>query len=146
MGGAMASQTAALTPFAVAVVACIAPHCATPVFTQDVLSRYVDWEALGGEESGKQKLAEQLDGSDLRLFPQPQRTDCALWLSATRDAYVTPDSSALAASTWPGSIHRRLNNGHVGTTIFHRNNYIQGLVEALNLLSNGAREHEVWLP
>lgn len=146
MGGAMASQAVALTPFPVAMVACIAPHCASPVFTEDVLSNYVDWEALGGEKLGKKQLAAQLSGSDLRLFPQPQRPDCALWLSAKRDAYVTPASSELAAKTWPNSKHRWLNNGHVGTTLFHRNSYLQAISEAFKLLSRGARDQDVWLP
>jgi pimeloyl-ACP methyl ester carboxylesterase len=144
MGGAMASQTAALTPFPVAMCACIAPHCASPVFLNGVLSRYVDWPALG--EKGRESLKRQLDGSDLRLFPTPPRPDCALFLPAKHDAYVEPDSSLLAARCWPGAKMRWLNNGHVGTTMFHRFQYVKGIVETLELLKGSGVQPEIWLP
>lgn len=133
MGGAMASQAAALTAFPLAVCSCIAPHCATGVFLQGVLSRYVDFAALGGEV-GRARLAEQLDGSDLAGFPQPKRTDCAIWLAARKDAYVEPSSSLRAWEIWPGSHLRWLNNGHVGTTLFHRNDYLRGIRESFRRL------------
>lgn len=144
MGGAMVSQAAALTPYPLAVCACIAPHCATPVFLEGVLSRYVDWEALG--EGGRERLGRQLDGSDLRLFPRPSRPDCAIWLGARRDAYVDPSSSMLNAEAWPGSKMRWLNSGHVSTTIFHRNQYLRGIQEGFARLATPARELGVWLP
>ena len=146
MGGAMVSQAAALTREPLAVCACIAPHCATPVFTEAVLSRYVDWSALGGEKSGKERLAQQLNGSDIRLFPLPKRPDCAIWLPAKHDAYVHPESSLLAAESWPGSCVRWLNNGHVGSTMFHRNQYIRAIQEVFGRLSKAQPAHEAWLP
>lgn len=133
MGGAMASQAAALTPFPLALCSCIAPHCATGVFLEGVLSRYVDFASLGGER-GRTRLAEQLDGSDLSLFPQPRRSDCAIWLAARKDAYVDPASSLRAWEIWPGSHLRWLNNGHVGTTLFHRNDYLKGIRESFRRL------------
>lgn len=145
MGGAMASQVAALTTSPLAVCACIAPHCATPVFLEGVLSRYVDWEALGGE-SGRERLAAQLDRSDLRHFPPPYRPDCTIWLAAKRDAYVDPGSSGLTAEAWPGSQIRWLNNGHVGTTIFHRNDYLRGVFDSFVLLKGTGHELGTWLP
>lgn len=133
MGGAMASQAAALTPLPLAVCSCIAPHCATGVFLEGVLSRYVDWPALGGQV-GRERLAEQLDGSDLALFGQPRRPDCAYWLAAKKDAYVDPASSLRASEIWPGSNLRWLNNGHVGTTLFHRNDYLKGVQDSFRAL------------
>lgn len=144
MGGAMVSQVAALTPYPIACCACIAPHCATPVFLEGVLSRYVDWGALG--EIGRDRLGEQLNGSDLRLFPSPKRPDCAVWLNAKHDAYVDPSSSLLAAETWPGSKLVWLNNGHVGTTLFHRNQYIRAIQEGFRALMSPAHQLGVWLP
>lgn len=144
MGGAMASHAAALTPYALSVCACIAPHCATPVFTEGVLSRYVDWAALG--ENSKETLGRQLDGSDLRHFPLPARPDCALWLGAKRDAYVDPASCILACEAWPGSKMKWLNNGHVGTTIFHRNQYIKYIHESFRRLKCPTRQMGGWLP
>ena len=144
MGGAMVSQAAALTPYPLAVCACIAPHCATPVFLEGVLSKYVDWEALG--EGGRERLGKQLDGSDLRLFPQPPRPDCAIWLGAKNDAYVDPTSSMLTAEAWPGSKMKWLKAGHVSTTIFHRNQYIRGIQDGFRRLTGPAQEVGVWLP
>ena len=146
MGGALVSQATALCREPLAMCACIAPHCATPVFTQGVLSNYVDWKALGGEEQGRVDLASQLDGSCLDLFPLPDRPDCAIWLAAKRDAYVDPSSSTLAAEYWPGSKLRWLNNGHVGTTMFHRNQYIKEIVSAFNLLKSQIPSPVQWLP
>lgn len=146
MGGAMVSQVAALSSEPLAVCACIAPHSAAPVFTEAVLSRYVDWEALGGEEEGKARLAKQLEGSDLRLFPLPKRPDCAIWLPAKHDAYVHRSSSLLAAESWPGSSVRWLNNSHVGSTMFHRNQYIKAIQEAFKRLARTQTSPGAWLP
>jgi hypothetical protein len=144
MGGAMVGQAAALTPYPLAVCACIAPHCATPVFLEGVLSKYVDWEALG--EGGRERLGRQLDGSDLRIFPKPPRPDCAVWLGAKRDAYVDPASCMLTAQAWPGSKMKWLNNGHVGTALFHRNQYIRCIQESFRSLTGPAHKMGVWLP
>lgn len=133
MGGAMASQATSLTPFPLAMCSCIAPHCASGVFLEGVLSRYVDFAALGGER-GRARLREQLDGSDLSLFPQPRRGDCAIWLAARKDAYVSPESSLRAWEIWPGSHLRWLNNGHIGTAMFHRNDYLKGIRESFRRL------------
>lgn len=144
MGGAMVSQAAALTPYPLAHCACIAPHCATPVFLDGVLSNYVAWEALGRD--GRERLGRQLDGSDLRLFPQPARPDCAIWLGARRDAYVDPASCTLTSEAWPGSKMKWLNNGHVGMALFHRNQYLRGIQESFRSLTNPAHHMGVWLP
>lgn len=146
MGGAMVSQAAALTNEPLAVCACIAPHCATPVFLDGVLSRYVDWEALGGGDQARRALAAQLDGTDLRCFPPPYRPDCTIWLAAKRDAYVDPDSCSITAQAWPGSRMRWLNNGHVGTTLFHRGSYLQGILDSFALLRGTGHELGTWLP
>lgn len=145
MGGAMVSQAAALTNEPLAVCACIAPHCATPVFLEGVLSKYVDWEALGGV-GAREALALQLDSTDLRYFPPPYRPDCTIWLAAKRDAYVDPDSSSLTAKAWPSSQLRWLNNGHVGTTMFHRGDYLQGILDSFALLRGTGQELGTWLP
>jgi len=145
MGGALSCQAVALTPYPIASCACIAPHCASPVFLEGVLSKYVDWKALGDEE-GRKKLRHQLDGSDLSLFPVPIRPDSAIFLPAKHDAYVDPESSLAAARCWPGSKTYWLNNGHVGTTMFHRNQYIRSIQEAFRLLKATATKTEAWLP
>ncbi len=145
MGGAMASQTVALTTRPLAMCACIAPHCATPVFLEGVLSDYVDWPALG-EDEGRERLSAQLDGSDLRRFPPAARPDCAVWLAAKKDAYVDPKSSRLAAETWPGSKLRWLNNGHVGTAMFHKNQYLKGIRKSFSYLTASVHAQDAWLP
>jgi Alpha/beta hydrolase domain containing 18 len=145
MGGAMAGQTVALTSEPLAMCACIAPHCATPVFLEGVLSNYVNWEALGGE-AGRKALAEQLDGSDLRLFPPPNRPDACVWLAAKKDAYVDPSSSQLAAESWPGSKLRWLNSGHVGTAMFYKGQYIQKIAKSFSFLAGAPKSDVAWLP
>lgn len=145
LGGAMASHVGALCPFALAICSCIAPHSARPVYLDGVLSHYVDWDSLGGQE-GREALGSQLDGSDLSLFPQPVRPDCALWLAAKHDAYVSPQSSRRAARLWPGSQLRWLNNSHVGATMFHRKTYIQCIADAFAQLRGAGHSMDHWLP
>lgn len=144
LGGAMTCEVAALTPYPIACCACIAPHSATPVFLEGVLSHYVDWEALG--PGGRELLASQLDGSDLRKFPRPLRPDCVVWLGAKHDAYVDPASTLLAAENWPGSKLVWLNNGHVGTTLFHKNQYLRAILESFRCLQSQTRLFDSWLP
>lgn len=145
MGGAMMAHAVALTPYPLAACGCIAPHSATPVFLEGVLSHYVDWQAIGGEE-GRERLGLQLDGSDIRNFPQPIRPDCAIWLAAKKDAYVDPDSSLLNAQAWPNSRLYWLNSGHVGTALFHRTQYIQAIEESFRILMSPVDTIQTWFP
>jgi pimeloyl-ACP methyl ester carboxylesterase len=147
MGGQMSSHVAALYPEPLAVCACIAPHCATPVFLEGVLSKYTDWKALDQDEAeARRRLKEQLDRSDLRLFPKPPRTDCCIWVAASYDAYVNAESCRLTQATWPASTIRWLASGHVSSVLFRRKAFLKGIRDAFALLDLPPLEAGGWLP
>ena len=147
MGGQITSHVAALHPDPLAVCACIAPHCASPVFLDGVLSRYTNWSALDSDEAvARQRLKAQLDRSDLRLFPKPARPDCCIWVAASYDAYVNADSCRATQATWPESTIRWLVSGHVSSVMFRRKAFMKGILDSFRLLDLPPLDAEGWLP
>ena len=147
MGGQIASHVAALHPDPLAICACIAPNCASPVFLEGVLSKYTNWSALDRDEAtARKRLKEQLDRSDLSLFPKPPRTDCCIWVAASYDAYVHAESCRLAQAAWPASIIRWLASGHVSSVMFRRKAFRKGIVDSFALLDLPPSELGGWLP
>ncbi len=147
MGGQITSHVAALHPEPLAICACIAPNCASPVFLDGVLSRYTDWKALDQDEAAaRQRLKEQLDRSDLKLFPKPKRPDACVWVAASYDAYVNAESCRLTQSTWPTSSIRWLASGHVSSVMFRRKAFMKGIVDAFARLDLPPYEELGWLP
>ena len=147
MGGQISSHVAALHPDPLAVCACIAPHCASTVFLEGVLSHYTDWKALADtEKEARRLLKEQLDRSDLRLFPRPPRTDCCIWVAASWDAYVSAESCRLTQQIWPASTIRWVRSGHVSSVLWRRKAFIKGIVDSFALLDLPPVVHGGWLP
>lgn len=71
-GGLHAAMAASLCDWCVPVVMGFAPHSAVPVFTEGVLSRAVDWNALGGDvQSGmvREQLRRVFAVTDINNFP-----------------------------------------------------------------------------
>jgi pimeloyl-ACP methyl ester carboxylesterase len=147
MGGQLASHVAALHPEPLAVCACIAPNCATPVFLEGVLSRYTDWKALHEDErEARRLLKEQLDRTDLKHFPTPARMDCCIWVAASYDAYVNLQACRLTQATWPASTIRWLASGHVSSVLFRRRAFMKGILDAFTRLDLPPLEEGSWLP
>jgi hypothetical protein len=147
MGGQITSHVAALHPEPLAVCACIAPNCATPVFLDGVLSKYTNWKALHDDEGeARRLLKEQLDRSDLKLFPRPPRTDCCIWVAASYDAYVNAEACRRTQATWPASTIRWLASGHVSSVLFRRKAFIKGILDSFALLDLPPLEAGGWLP
>lgn len=147
MGGQLSSHVAALHPEPLAVCACIAPNCATPVFLDGVLSRYIDWKALDPDQAeARRRLKEQLDRSDLKLFPKPPRTDCCIWVAASYDAYVNAEACRLTQATWPASTIRWLASGHVSSVLFRCKAFVKGILDSFALLDLPPLEAGGWLP
>lgn len=69
-GGLHAAMTAALSPIPVPVVMAFAPSSAAPVFTEGVLARSVDWDALKATQSGYSGDVDEAhpDESEARVF------------------------------------------------------------------------------
>jgi hypothetical protein len=94
MGGYMAAATGALFPEPIAVVPCVTGINPAPVFTDGMLSRYVDWSCLAGEVGGvpeaKAHLGEILGRADLGRLEPPRAAAATLLIAARRDGYVPP--------------------------------------------------------
>lgn len=73
-GGLHAAMTASQTKFCVPVVMAFAPHSAAPVFTDGVLARSVDWNALENDPTepslARHDLRQVLQQSSIENFPE----------------------------------------------------------------------------
>jgi hypothetical protein len=141
MGGFVAALVASLTQEVLAVAALAAGTTPAPVFTQGVLSRSVDFEALGrghgGPEGGRRRLAALFSLANALQLPPPQRPDAAVVVGCLKDGYVsTADTRALAAH-WPGSTLHFLRAGHVSALIQCRKALRSAVAEALGRLAFG---------
>ena len=114
MGGSHAAVAGALSPVPTAIAALAASHSSSPVFTEGVLERTVDWGALGGREAALPRLRELLLFLDLRRLPVPRHTAAAVFGIARRDGYV-PEAFVLpTVDHWPGAETVYVDPGHAG--------------------------------
>ncbi len=138
MGGHMAALVGALSPGPVAIAPCIAPHSPSAVFLEGILSRYCAWDALNHEHEGpdeaREFMTELLNIMDIRRYPPPQAPAAAVLVAARNDAYIPPESAAKLHRHWPGSSLRWLEGGHVGAFLFHREIFVETIVQAFDRL------------
>ncbi len=112
MGGTIAALVSSLSSGPLATIPLAAAHSPAAAYTEGVLSKAVDWEALGGSDAPA-KLAEVLDcASVLRIAPPPH-TAKALLAAPSGDAYVPARAVEALHHHWPGSELRWLPGGHV---------------------------------
>ncbi|MGO9832574.1 MAG: alpha/beta hydrolase family protein [Myxococcaceae bacterium] len=138
MGGFMAALVAALTPEPLAVAALAAGTTPAPVYTSGLLSRSVDFTALGETCGGAEKARERLAGlfglADVSRFSAPARPEAAVVVGCRQDGYVAQlDTEALAAH-WAGSSLRWLKAGHISALLLHRRELRGAVAEALGRL------------
>jgi pimeloyl-ACP methyl ester carboxylesterase len=138
MGGFMAALVAALSPEPLAVAALAAGTTPAPVFTAGLVSRSVDFHALGegrgGDAWARARLASLFGLADARLLAPPVRPDAAVVVGCRRDGYVSSlDTRALHAH-WPGSTLRWLDAGHVSALLLRRAELRGAVAEALSQL------------
>ena len=135
MGGFMAALVAALTPEPLAVAALAAGTTPAPVFTQGLLSRSIDFHALGatvgGPDRARERLAALFGSADAVRLPAPVRPDTAVIVGCTADGYVSDANTHALHAHWPGSRERWLEAGHVSAVLTHRRALRQAVVDAL---------------
>ncbi|MFT3772188.1 MAG: alpha/beta hydrolase family protein [Minicystis sp.] len=117
MGGSMAALVAAVTPRPIAAAVFAAGASGVPVFNEGLLSRGIDFEALGGARA-RERIARIFGLADLHRHPVPRRPDAALLVAGRRDGYVFAAEVAALHARWPGSELRWVDTGHAGALLF----------------------------
>lgn len=115
MGGSMAALVAAVTPRPLAAAVFAAGSSGVPVFTEGLLARGLDFDALG--PGARARLGRVFGAADLHRHPAPRRPDAAVLVAGTRDAYVFAAQVAALHARWPGSDLRWVNTGHAGALL-----------------------------
>ncbi|MCP5482070.1 MAG: alpha/beta fold hydrolase [Spirochaetales bacterium] len=144
MGGYMALATAALDQGSCSVAALVPSHGAAPVYTEGLLSRYVDWSALTADAhhlagpvdddraTAWLALRRVLELSDLRRLP-PFAHGRAAVLAARSDAYIPAYSSLIMKRHWPQANFSWRRGGHVAAFVTGRGAYRDMIAGVLGL-------------
>jgi dienelactone hydrolase len=122
MGGQMAALTGASMPFPVACVPLAPSSTPASVFTEGLLKRAVDADALGRTMApgsvAMSELRELFLKFDVCTLPAPLCPAAAIVVAAERDGIVPPAEPARIARHW-GAELRWLPTGHVGAVLRH---------------------------
>ncbi len=123
MAGAMAAVVGALTRESIAVIALATGDSPAPIYTEGLLSRSVDFDALGrgngGADHARHRLAALFDLARLTRLPPPVRVEAAVLLGARRDGYVFAREVQALVQHWKGCRERWIDAGHVSAVMLH---------------------------
>lgn len=134
MGGNMAAIVSASMPFPVATAALAASHSPGPVYLDGVLRNGIEWDALGGEEEARGRLARLLyRASALRMDPPPHVARAVI-VGATRDGFVPPRATTALHEHWPGSELRWVDAGHATLLWRHKNELADAISRSFDRL------------
>lgn len=133
MGGHMAALTAAVTPIPVACAAMATGASPSSIYTVGLLSRSVDFHALGGV-AGRERLKTLFEGADITRFRPPLRSAAAVILGSLRDGYVRASEVERLHRHWKGSELRWIDAGHFSALLTQRDALRACVLEALDKL------------
>jgi pimeloyl-ACP methyl ester carboxylesterase len=119
MGGHMAALTAAVSSIPVACAALATGASASAIYTRGLLSRSVDFGALGGNDA-QSKLQALFDVADITKYRPPIRPDAAVISGSTRDGYVLASETERLHRHWKGSTLHWIDAGHFSALITRR--------------------------
>ena len=135
MGGHMAALTAAVTPLPVACAALATGASASAIYTRGMLSRSVDFDALGGGAAGRtaarDRLRKLFDVADLGCYRPPIRQDATVISGCVRDGYVLASETERLHRHWKGSTLRWINAGHFSALLTQRRALCECVEEAI---------------
>jgi hypothetical protein len=140
IGGHLAALAGVLTEFDVAIVPYVAPHSATPVFSEGLLKKACDWEELAGNSPDPWSAIRQLRGclhfTGLEHFPPPRNKPAVIAVAALDDRFVPRHSTETLSRHWPGVEFRWLRGGHVSSIVGHREMHLAALFDAMARLED----------
>lgn len=111
MGGNISALVGAAAGFPVAMAPLAASHAPGPVFLDGVISRGVQWSALGGRNEADRLRAALTAASVLRL-PVPEWSSAAVLVAARSDGFIPATAVELLHQHWTGSELRWQSGGH----------------------------------
>lgn len=123
MGACLGAMVAALSPQRVATALVAPSDSAAPIYTQGLLSRSVQWQALSsqlGEDAARERLGRLLGRVRLSELPTPRAPEASVLVGCARDGYVPRDEVEALAQHWKGSDLRWVDTGHAGVVVFHQ--------------------------
>ena len=115
MGGSMAALVAAVTPRPLAAAIFAAGASGVPVFTEGLLSRGIDHDALG--RGARARIGRVFGVADLDRHPPPRRPEAAVLVAGRSDAYVFAAQVSALHARWMGSELRWVDTGHAGALL-----------------------------
>ena len=137
MGGYSAGHAAGRVNMPMAVVPCGAGLSPAPSYTQEALSRSVDWNALGPEEP-RPRLTRLLNRI-AETLPNLNPKSKAIIVAAKNDAFVPATEASALQAHWPGSELRWISGGHVSTHLWGGKVIRQALKDAIAHLEPAAK-------
>jgi dienelactone hydrolase len=115
MGGSMAALVAAVTPRPIAAAVFAAGLSGVPVFTEGLLSKGIDYDALG--PGARARMGALFGVADLDRHPAPRALSATVLVAAKRDGYVSSRQVSALADRWRGCELRWIDSGHVGALV-----------------------------
>jgi esterase/lipase len=129
MGGNIAALVAATHPGPLVAVPMAPSPSPAVVFTEGLLSRFVDWKALGSSPSD---LAAVLDRASVLALPPPVRSDLAIIVATRGDGYIPAHAAEAIHRHWEGSELRWETGGHLSMATMARTHLSQAVVDGFN--------------
>lgn len=128
MGGNLAALVSAVADRSIATSAVAASHSPGPVYLDGVLSRAIDWEALGGRDQAEGLRSVLGSASALRYAAKPHHK-AAVLVAAARDGFVPLEAASQLAEHW-GAELRMLPGGHATALWRHRPAMAQAVADS----------------
>jgi hypothetical protein len=111
MGGNISALIGATAGFPVAMAPLAASHSPGPVFLDGVISRGIQWEALGGR--GQEPLLRKaLSSVSVLELPAPPWASTAVLVAGRSDGFIPRKATERLHHHWPGSELRWRYGGH----------------------------------
>ncbi len=134
MGGNTAALVSATLDFPTATAPLAASHSPGPVFLDGVLSRGIDWTALGGW-SQEPRLRSALSSiSVLNIEPKPHLAR-AIIVRAANDGYIPKVATDRLVDHWHGSELRVLPGGHATLVWFRKPALARAIADSFDRLA-----------
>lgn len=133
MGGNLAALVSAGSRRPVATGLMAASHSPAPVYLDGVLSRAIDFQALGGGDAAPE-LREVLGSVTATSEPPGPHHRAAVLVAAKGDGFVPAQAVATLARHWAGSELRWLSGGHAGLWWRHRGALVDAIADSFDRL------------
>lgn len=138
IGGHLAALTGVLTPFDIAIVPCVAPHSAVPIFTEGLMKKSCDWRTLSADESDPSpanlQLVKYLHFTGIEQYPRPRNNGAVIAIAALDDRFVPRHSTETLSRHWPDAEFRWIKGGHVSSILGQKKAFLSALVDAMSML------------